>query len=199
MIKKTVLSPSSLFKRMRCALTEPVMGFFALLALALAFAPELFDFRPAVLRVFDLTEWVIVGVFAAEYAVNFVFADRRRDYFWNPWRLIDLGIVIAALASALPQVNDNLRSSPIIRIMRLLRIILFGARASGSIAGRIDTVSTTDTADTVHVSIFRAGEPISGETTIDDLLSCTRDHVNDQWCHGSGIHGSFLEDIAKAA
>ncbi|MGH7847925.1 MAG: hypothetical protein ACREQW_22510 [Candidatus Binatia bacterium] len=66
MIKKAIFPPRFLLERIRTALTEPVMGFFALVALVLAFAPELFEFRPAALRVFDILEWLIVGVFATE-------------------------------------------------------------------------------------------------------------------------------------
>src|SRR5919106_650083 len=136
MMERAELYLRPALERLSRALTEPVMGFFALGAVTLAFAPELFDISPHVLRLFDEAEWLIVGVFAIEYAVNLVLAEEKKKHLLDPWRLVDLAIVLAAVASVLPQVTDVLRSSPVLRVVRLLRVILLGARASGSIARR---------------------------------------------------------------
>src|SRR5687768_15281114 len=97
------------------ALNEPVMGFCALTALALAFSPELFEISPKILRFVDDAEWLIVGAFALEYGVNLALVENRRQHFLQPSRLLDLAILVAAVASLLPQVSDTLRSSPMLR------------------------------------------------------------------------------------
>jgi hypothetical protein len=179
-------------------LTESVMGFFALAALALAFAPELFDISPRVLRVFDVVEWLIVGVFAIEYAVNLTLAEQKQQYVLNPWRLLDLGIVIAAMASALPQVTDDLRSSPILRVLRLLRAILFGARASGSITRRSTSAQLAETDTPAQVSLLRPIDQTPKPGDFNDLLATVRDPTTEQWCHAGRIYGSQLDELATA-
>src|SRR3982751_3860707 len=110
-------------------LNEAVMGFLALAALAAGLAPVLFALAPRLDGVLAVAEWLIIAIFAAEYFVNFALAHDRRRFVLNPWRILDAIIILAPLVSLLPAAPEFARSSPVLRVLRLARVILFGARA----------------------------------------------------------------------
>src|SRR5207248_818395 len=89
-------------------------------------------------RAFDIAGWAIIAAFAMEYVVNLALAHDRRVYVLNPWRIVDAVIILAPLASLLPFAPEFLRSSPALRVLRLARVLLFGARAHRGLAGDAD-------------------------------------------------------------
>src|SRR5438067_817747 len=78
----------------------------------------------------------VIGAFALEYGVHLALAPDRRAYVLNAWRIVDALIILAPLVSLLAFAPDALRSSPALRVLRLARVLLFGARARhGLVAG----------------------------------------------------------------
>ena len=118
-----------MLSRLSGILNEAVMGFLALAALSLGLAPFLFELPSSVEQAFDVAEWVIIGLFALEYAANFALSSDRREFALHPWRMLDAVIIVAALLSLLPAVSEAVRTTPALRILRLFRILLFGPRA----------------------------------------------------------------------
>src|ERR1039458_2447851 len=131
MIKTTAASPSSIqlstrndmLSRLSGILNEAVMGFLALAALSLGLAPFLFELPSGVEQGFDVAEWVIIGLFALEYAANFALSTDRRKFALHPWRVLDAVIIVVALLSLLPAVSEAVRTTPALRILRLFRIL----------------------------------------------------------------------------
>jgi hypothetical protein len=171
------------------------MGFLALVALALALIPVLFDVSPAVEQGFDVCEWVIVALFAAEYVVHLVRAPDRRAYVLSGWRLLDLATVVAPLLSILPQVSDTFRSSPVLRLLRLARAVAFGARAGGVIARDRVRPSRPATAGETRVSALQEGAALPVPVAWDDFLR-RLPHGKGQWFHVSGARSGEIRQIA---
>lgn len=115
--------------RIQRLLNEAVMGFLALLSLFVGLAPAVFEEGPTLSAWFSVTEIGVVALFAVEYFVGLVLADSRRAYLVNPWRILDAAIVAIALLALVPSVSDALRSSPALRLVRLGRFALLGARS----------------------------------------------------------------------
>ena len=115
--------------RLSGLLSETDMGLLALAALSIGLAPALFALAPGVEQAFDAAEWVIVGLFTLEYALRLLEAPDKPRFALDPWRVLDLLVILASVASVLPVIPDAVRASPALRILRLLRAILFGARA----------------------------------------------------------------------
>src|SRR5437764_11288842 len=112
------------------------MGFLALAALSAGIAPTLFAMPAWLQQAIAVGEWLVIGLFALEYLVHLALADDRWAYVRNPWRIVDALIVVAPLVSLLPWAPEFLRSSPALRVLRLARVLLFGARAKrGLVAG----------------------------------------------------------------
>src|SRR5687768_5877183 len=84
------------------ALGEGTMGFLALVALALAVAPALLGLGPAAVSALSAIEWAVVALFAVEYAVRLALAEDRKAFVCDPWRILDLAIIVIPLLSLLP-------------------------------------------------------------------------------------------------
>lgn len=115
---------------------EGVMGFFALVALATALGPMVFDVSLDVERALTIVEWVLVGTFAAEFFIQGAVAPDPRAWLRSPWRFIDVLTVLGPVVALLPQVSDLASGSLMLRMLRLGRAVAFGTRA-GSVAVRM--------------------------------------------------------------
>lgn len=178
-------------------LNEAVMGCLAIAALSCALVPLLFSVSPAMDRALDGAEWVIVAVFAVEYVVNLGLAKDRRKFALDPWRLLDVLIIVAPFVSLLPQVGDAARSSPALRLLRLIRAIVFGARAGGRLRPAVAVEARPAPSGAPQATLLRPGaEPAPGRW--EDLLSWAASPTS-EWHHASNLEPERLGEIARAA
>lgn len=117
-------------------LGEAFMGFLAIVSAALTLFPMLFDVPPIVEVGADTAQWGIIAWFGFEYVFAFGSARRKGAFLVNPWRVLDLATILVPLATLLPTVTGALRSSPVLRLVRLVRLITLGVRVSGVSARR---------------------------------------------------------------
>ncbi len=110
------------------------MGFLALASLFVGIAPAVFE-DPALSKWLDAAELTIVGLFLAEYLVGLTLAPSRAAFLRDPWRILDAAIVAVALLALVPSVSDALRNSPALRLVRLGRFALLGARSGLRLRG----------------------------------------------------------------
>lgn len=117
-------------------LGEAFLGFLAIVAVALTIFPMLFAVSPGTVILLGVVQWLILGLFAGEYALALAWSGDRHAFLRDGWRWLDLATVVVPLATILPSVSSLLRSSMILRLVRLVRIISFSVRASGMIVRR---------------------------------------------------------------
>lgn len=179
-------------------LSETLMGFLALAALGTGLAPFLFSLTPAAESAVDAFEWVIVGLFALEYLVHLAVAPDRGAYLRDPWRILDAAIVLGSLASLLPSVTDAARTMPALRILRLLRAVLFGVRAGHGVSAPAVPPARGNPEGPPRVSRLRSGSagPQTGEWA--DLLRWAASPTG-EWVHASNLPPQRLREAAEAA
>src|SRR3954471_18861032 len=112
-------------------LGEAFLGFLAIVAVGLTLFPMLFNVKPVAGATIDMLQWVIIGWFAFEYLFAFASARAKIAFLKSPWRWLDLATVLIPLASLLPTMSHALLSSPVLRLIRLTRLITLGVRVSG--------------------------------------------------------------------
>jgi len=179
----------------RC-LNEPVMGFLALAALSGGIAPMLFAMPAWLEQAIAVGEWVIIGLFALEYLVHLALADDKAAYMRNPWRIVDALIVLAPLVSLLPWAPDFLRSSPALRVLRLARVLLFGARARrGLVAGADMGITRKRPLEPVRV------DTLGPQDTEPQRMqwSALREWVekpDERWLHAANLDEARIKEIA---
>lgn len=112
-------------------LGEPFLGFLAIVAVALTLFTMLFPVKPGTAAALDAAQWTIIGWFACEYIFALAVARAKRAFLLSPWRLLDLATVVIPLIALLPNVSRALLSSPVLRLVRLARLVTLGVRVGG--------------------------------------------------------------------
>ena len=174
------------------------MGFLALAALSLGLAPFLFELPRGVEQGFDVAQWAIIGLFALEYAANFALSADRRKFALDPWHLLDAAIIVTAMLSLLPVVSEVARSTPALRILRLIRILLFGPRIVHSLQRPAAPAPRPAPSGQPQVTLLRPGEPAPRKCEWSELLQWASSPTSD-WVHASNLTPERLADIASAA
>ena len=113
--------------------SDALLGFLAILSAALTLMPMGFDLSPRADAWVETGQWVIVGIFCIEYGLGLAAAERAKAFLLNGWRILDLITIVVPFFTLIPGVADALRSSPALRLIRLIRVFALGARASGVI------------------------------------------------------------------
>jgi len=110
-------------------LSDSLMVSLALVMVPTGLCPLFLDFSPVFQGLFSFINDVILAVFAVEYALKLWVAESRRRFVLDPWRLLDLAILLLAAADLAPFIRfEGGHASPVLRLLRLLRL--------GAIAGR---------------------------------------------------------------
>lgn len=182
------------------ALNEAVMGFLALVALATAIGPLVFDVSAATDNWLTVVEWVVLALFVTEFGVQCAVATDRSEWLRSPWRIVDAVCIVGPLLSLLPQVSDALRGALVFRFLRVGRAVAFGARASAlAVQKRSESLPTRHHGHT-EVTVVKPGEEVSqGGSSWAELLAWSRT-PSLAWYHASNVdRDKFLQLVALAS
>jgi Mg2+ and Co2+ transporter CorA len=180
-------------------LGEAFLGFLAILAVGLTLFPMLFPLRPQAAEAIDAAQWAIIGWFAFEFVFAFAAAENKAQFLTNPWRWLDLATVLIALASLLPSASAALRSSPILRLARIGRLVSLGVRASGlSTRRRSQSVAEPKARGPAQVTLMAdAPNAAPHPAGFAELMAWLRS-PDEQWFHVSNPSAAELKEIGAA-
>lgn len=131
-----------------------------------------------------------------EFVVHLALASDRKAYLRDPWRILDLGILLISLLSLLPMLRA-LRSTPVLRLLRLSRAFLVGARFGGRALHRSRARPEEAEAGPSEITALRDGgqpEPLTMDRALEEAASS-----RDVWLHFSRVDRGRIEEIARAA
>ncbi len=177
---------------------EGVMGLLALVALAAALGPMVFDVSPAVEQALTIVEWVIVGAFAADFIISGAVAPDFHAWIRSPWRIVDAVTILGPVAALLPQVSDAASGSLTLRLLRVGRAVAFGTRAGTVAAGKLHhpvpkrvrvPAFTVIAEDDLH--------PVDFDW--DSFVAWTRERGPSSWAHGTNVGRERYRDLAHEA
>ena len=176
-------------------LGEPFLGFLAIAVVAFTLIPSFFGDGPYE-NYLEAATWTIIGIFAVEYCVALARARNKRRFLLSPWRLLDLFTIVIPLLTLLPNVTALLRSSLVLRLLRLARIISFGLRASGVIVREEIRDVAAQPVGPVEVSVWRETDgqaPLPA--TWSELLQWVKS-PGKAWYNVSNLGPQQVRDIA---
>lgn len=181
-------------------LGESFLGFLAIVAVGLTLFPMLFAVPPAVHAALDGVQWIIIAWFAVEYLVALALAPAKRAFLFNPWRLLDLATILVPLAALLPNVSQAVLSSPVLRLIRLARLVTLGVRVSG-VAVRhrpvhAEAAARVATAEIMRVTDGQGAKP--APATWNDILQWTQPG-GEAWYHVAGPNPDQLAELGRAS
>jgi len=180
-------------------LNDAVLGLFALLSLFLMVAPGVFELSGAGMRALFAVEYAIISMFALEYGAAWSLAPDKRRFALNRWRIIDALIVVAALLALLPVGPDVLRSSPVLRLLRLGRLALLGTRSGFGLtspAAESPAKRSEPAGELAVLALAASGtafEPIPWEACLRRIANAEPD-----WLFISGVTEDRLTPIAAS-
>lgn len=184
---------------LRLVLGDVFLGFLAIVAAALTLIPWLFKVSPELDASLEVGQWLIIGLFAIEYGVGFAAASSKRKFILNPWRIIDAATVLIPLITLLPGASEFLRSSPVLRLIRLLRVVALGARAGGVVVREEKAAAASVTQIPFEVRVLpetRAESP--QPATWEDFVKWAK-QPGAQWYSIANVGQHNLPELAKAA
>jgi Mg2+ and Co2+ transporter CorA len=183
---------------LRRVFSEVFLGFLAIISAVLTLIPVLFKVAPQADRILETGQWTIVFAFAAEYAVCFAAAHSKAKFALNPWRLVDAATILIPLATLIPGVSDFLRSTPVLRLLRLARVMALGARASGVITR--EERATTGLREQAVVQIRKLPGAAGGTPSLvswEDFVRWAR-NPGDEWFSVANVGHHNLSKLAEA-
>lgn len=182
-------------------LGEAFLGFLAIVATALTLLPMIFEVSAEVDAWVEGGQWAIIALFAVEYAVALAWSRRRRDFLLNPWRLLDLVTIVVPVATLLPSVSGALRSSPILRLVRLVRVVTLGVRASGAVVREsVRRAAETAAAGPARITLLHdaARGAAPADVSWNEFLQWVKS-PGPEWYHVLNPSVADLEKIAATA
>ena len=132
-----------LFRRsIDAVFSDTLMIVLSLILIPVLLIPFFVGVSPAGQTIFDTVDGAILVVFILEYTLKLALAANRRQFFANPWHLLDLFIIAAPVAGILTGAFQTLTGSlRLLRLLRLTRSAALGTRAYS----RQDTGSEEET------------------------------------------------------
>jgi Mg2+ and Co2+ transporter CorA len=180
-------------------LNDAVLGFFALLSFFLFIAPMVFTLNDFAQDIIAVIETAIICLFMVEYITGMLLANNKLKYMKDGRRVIDMLIIVSALIAFMPFVPDVLKHSPVLRLVRVGRIALLGARSSIALKSGDNSginISNEVMTDPKVLSLGNSGtvfEEISLQQGIERISNSDPD-----WLFISGVGESKLAPITEA-
>ncbi len=152
-------------------LGEAFLGFLAIVAAGLTAVPLLFEISDKTNSLLEAGQWVIIFLFAVEYGFGLAVAQSKRRFLLNPWRIVDAATILVPLATFIPGATELLRSSPVLRLTRLARLLSLGMRASGVMVREAQATATSVREAPVQVRMLPGlGPAVPRLTTWDEFV-----------------------------
>lgn len=178
-------------------LGEAFLGFLAIAAVALTLTPWLFQVPTRVDACLEAGQWSIIALFALEYILALSHAADRRAFVLNPWRVIDLLTIVVPLLTLVPGISDWLRSSPVLRLIRLIRVVALGVRASGVVVREEARRGATSAVGAVEVTVLQAGGK-PGPASYAEFLRWIK-APGDAWYNVANLSPDQIKEVAETA
>jgi len=182
---------------LRWLLGEVFLGFLAIVAAALTLIPLLFNVSSRTNELLEAGQWLIILLFAVEYGMGAVEAPSKRRFVLNPWRLVDAATIVIPLLTLIPGASGLLRSSPVLRLLRLARVIALGARAGSVMTRGEETAAVQAAAAPMQIKLLPGGantepRPASWE----EFVRWARD-PGEQWFSLANVGADNLAAVAE--
>jgi Mg2+ and Co2+ transporter CorA len=124
------LDPKKVWRdRVNLILPDGLMIFLAVLMIPIVVLRLVVNLSPTLDNLLNYADSTILGIFVLEYVSKTVLAKNVLKHILNPWHLLDLLVVLLPLVDLLQLFGGLGRSSPLLRLLRVVRLLVVGGRA----------------------------------------------------------------------
>lgn len=184
---------------LRFILGDAFLGFLAIVAAALTIIPFVFKISPRVDSLLEAGQWGIISLFAVEYGLGLAGARSKREFILSPWRIIDAATIVLPLVTLIPGASDFLRSTPVLRLIRLARVVALGARASGVMTREEEAAAAPTDARPLQLRMLPAAAGTRPRTATWEEFVQWAKQPGTEWYSITNVGEHNLGPIAKAA
>jgi Mg2+ and Co2+ transporter CorA len=178
---------------------EAFLGFLALVAGALTLVPVLFAVSAATNHLLEVAQWTIVALFAVEYAAGLIGARSKPQFVCNPWRIVDAVTIFVPLLTLLPGVSNVFRSSLVLRMVRVLRVVSLGVRASGVMVREERAAAGPTVQAPIQIRIVPDGQEVSPRSATLDEFARWAKQPGEEWCRVTNVGSKDMPRLAAAS
>lgn len=181
-------------------LPDGLMIALAVLMVPIVVIPLVVDLSRSLGGFFEAADYTILGVFVIEYFLKAALARNVRKHVLNPWHLLDLLIILLPLSALLPVVTGGFaRSSPLLRLLRIVRIVAVGGRAvDRKVHPRVAVQREVQTAPAMEIRVMDNDLENIHE---DVSLSEVKRYVNSPsqtWVDMASVSESYFDELSGA-
>jgi Mg2+ and Co2+ transporter CorA len=119
----------ALREKINLVLPDSLMIALALVMIPIVVIPLFTDLSPSISQTFHMADYTIIAIFIIEYFLKMAVAPNILRFVVNPWRLLDLLVIVLPFFDLLQLAGGFGRWSPMLRLLRLTRIVAVGGRA----------------------------------------------------------------------
>lgn len=171
-------------------LSDGLMIFLGLVMAPIVILPLLFALPGPVVEFFNLADTLIIAIFVLEYFLKLGLAEDPVSHFLDRWHLLDLVIITLPALEVLPVAGSTLaRSSPALRLLRVVRVAAAGGR---SVERRIEPEVTAIEPAPPPFSTMRIRAVVGEAGNVADITpekakQYLEDHSVGAWLDFSGV------------
>ncbi|RQW80472.1 MAG: hypothetical protein EHM14_04760 [Methanothrix sp.] len=184
--------------------SERLMIGLSLILIPVIVAPLIFSLPGPAVNTFNTIDIVILLVFILEYVLKLAVADDRKAYFFNPWHILDLFIILVPSVGLIVGVGyAQGRFLRMLRLLRLTRAASLGGRAGqrrrSLVRNAPEQPTSREPLGIRIISLGKNGEPkMSGDWKPVDLSTLRRkDYEDDLWCDISSVSDNDIPELGK--
>jgi Mg2+ and Co2+ transporter CorA len=174
-------------------LSDDVMMVLAILLIPAIGLPIVATFSPIMLLFFDIINYSVIAIFAIEYVLKLYVDDSRSKFIFNPWHILDLLIIVFAVADILPFIQaPGGRLSPLLRLSRVFFVM-------GRTIRRVSPVKKSTAARRAEPQIAIKAFDGSRISAYDhkDIMGAIGDPSN-KWIDVQNIPVSRIREVSQA-
>ena len=184
--------------------SERLMIGLSLILIPVIVAPLLFPLPGPVVNTFGTIDIVILFVFILEYVLKLAVAEDRKAFFFHPWHLLDLFIILVPSVGLIVGVGyAQGRFLRLLRLLRLTQAASLGGRAGQrrrSLANNSPELSSPHKPLGIRIiSLERNDMPKTiGDWKPVDLSTLKgKDYGGDLWCDISSVSDNDIPELGK--
>ena len=177
--------------------TDRFMTELAILLIPTTLLPLLFTFSEVSLLIFHVINLVIVVFFILEYVLKLSVSKPRWKYAIQFMHIVDLVIILLAVIDFVPFLPiKGWRASPLLRLLRLLRVFFL----TGRVTHRVAAPAESDQAGAANGPVMRltieSDAQAAREASLDDVRTSIADDV-DHWIRMEGVSGADIDPLSR--
>jgi Mg2+ and Co2+ transporter CorA len=179
-------------------LPDSLMIVLAIIMVPIILVRLLLDLPTSVADSMMFLDYTILAVFIVEYISKAALAQDIRRHVLNPWRVLDLLVILLPFFDLLQFVGGFARWSPILRLLRITRLIAVGGRAVSKMKQKTAIFTETPVAPPMTIRVVDGTlENVQQDVPLGSVGEYLESRAH-TWINISSVSDTDFNELSKA-